>query len=119
MLTPLPRKGHVAAGTLLGRAFLNDPMWEAIFSDPDKRPELLISLFTGLTKTAVAAGGLAETTSGIDAVALWLPPEKDTGFWAMVKSGFALPRLVMGLPAARHCNPGWPAFNPELGVWTS
>ena len=99
MLTPLPRNGHAVAGKLLGRAFQDDPLWGATFPDPDKRPEFLVAMFTGLTKTTVAARGLAETTPGIDAVALWLPPGKDTGFWAMVKSGFALPRFVMGLPA--------------------
>jgi ribosomal protein S18 acetylase RimI-like enzyme len=56
-------------------------------------------MFTGVTKATVAARGLAETTPGIDAVALWLPPGKDFGFWAMVKSGFALPRFAMSLPA--------------------
>ena len=56
-------------------------------------------MFTGLTKTTVAARGLAETARSVDAVALWLPPGKDFGFWAMVKSGFALPRFMMSLPA--------------------
>jgi ribosomal protein S18 acetylase RimI-like enzyme len=87
------------AGALLGRAFHDDPLWGATFSDPDRRPELLVAMFTGLTKTTVAAQGLAETTPDLDAVALWLPPGKDFGFWAMAKSGFALPRFAMSLPA--------------------
>jgi len=84
---------------LLGRAFQDDPLWAATFPNPDERPDLLVAMFAALTKTTVAAQGLAETTSGIDAVALWLPPGKDTGFWAVAKSGFALPRFAMGLPA--------------------
>lgn len=99
MLTQLPPDECAQAGALLGRAFQDDPLWRATFPDPDKRPELLVAMFTGLTKTTVAARGLAETTPGIDAVALWLPPGKDFGFWAMVKSGFALPRFAMSLPA--------------------
>jgi ribosomal protein S18 acetylase RimI-like enzyme len=54
-------------------------------------------MFTGLTKMTIAARGFAETTRGIDAVALWLPPGMDLGLWAMVKSGFALPRFAMSL----------------------
>lgn len=56
-------------------------------------------MFAGLTKTTMAARGLAETDPAIDAIALWLPPGKDTGLWAMVKSGIAMPRFAMGLPA--------------------
>jgi len=99
MLTPLPPNECARAGAMLGRAFQDDPLWGATFSDPDKRPGLLVAMFTGVTKATVAARGLAETTPGIDAVALWLPPGKDFGFWAMVKSGFALPRFAMGLSA--------------------
>jgi len=99
MLIPLSPKEYALAGAVLGRAFQADPMWRATFSDPDTRPELLAAMFTGLTKATDAARGLAEATHGIDAVALWLPPGKDIGIWAMVKSGFALPRFVMSLPA--------------------
>jgi ribosomal protein S18 acetylase RimI-like enzyme len=84
---------------LLGRAFQDDPLWGAMFPDPDTRPDFLVAMFTALTKTTVAAQGLAETTSGFDAVALWLPPGKDSGFWAMTRSGFALPRFAMRLAA--------------------
>ncbi len=99
MLTPLLSGEYARAGAVLGRAFRDDPLWMATFSDPVRRPELLVAMFTGVTRATVAARGMAETTPGIDAVALWLPPGKDFGFWATVKSGFALPRFVMSLPA--------------------
>ena len=57
-------------------------------------------MFTALAKATVASRGVAQTTRGMDAVALWLPPGKDLGFWSMVRSGFALPRFAMGLPAS-------------------
>jgi ribosomal protein S18 acetylase RimI-like enzyme len=96
---PLPPKECARGGAVLGRAFHDDPLWAATFTDPDKRPELLVSMFTALAKTTVAAEGPAETTPGVDAVALWLPPGKDFGFWEIAKSGFALPRLAMRMPA--------------------
>ncbi len=99
VLMLLPPKECARAGAVLGQAFHDDPLWAATFTDPDKRPDLLISMFTALAKTTVAAGAPAETTPGVDAVALWLPPGKDFGFWAMVKSGFALPRLALRMPA--------------------
>jgi len=57
-------------------------------------------MFTALVKTTIAAGGLAESTRDIDAIAVWLPPGKDLGLVAQVKAGFALPRFVKGIPAA-------------------
>ncbi len=99
VLVPLPPQACAQAGVVLGQAFHDDPLWAATFTDPDKRPELLVSMFTALAKTTVAAGGLAETTPGIYSVALWLPPGKGFGFWTTVKSGFALPRFAMRMPA--------------------
>jgi GNAT superfamily N-acetyltransferase len=73
-------------------------MWQATFLDSDVSKSL-VAMFTAVTKATVAARGVAQTTSGIEAVALWLPPGKDLGFWSMVRSGFALPRFAMRLPA--------------------
>lgn len=99
MLTPLPANGYATAGAVLGQAFKDDPLWRETFRDPETRPELLVSMFTGLANATVAARGVAETAQELDAVALWLPPGKTLGFRATVKSRFAMPRFVMSLPA--------------------
>lgn len=80
---------------MLGRAFHDDPLWTALVPDPERRRTALATMFTALTRTVVAAGGLAETTSGFGAAALWQPPGRDIGSWAMVRSGLALPRFVI------------------------
>ena len=100
MLTALSANDCARAGATLGRAFQDDPVWTAAFPEPDVRPDVLAAMFTGLAKATIAGGGFAETTPGIDAAALWLPPGRDLGVWAMVKSGFSLPRFVMRLSAA-------------------
>jgi hypothetical protein len=100
MTMPLPQNEQARAGAMLARAFHDDPLWAATFSNPDTRPEMLLRMFTVVTRATVATHGLAEATPGFDAVALWLPPGKTMGFRAMVKSNFALPRFVMSLPAA-------------------
>jgi ribosomal protein S18 acetylase RimI-like enzyme len=92
-------KDYSAAGRVLGRAFLDDPLWSAIITDLQERQAGLSRLFTGLTKTTAAANGVTETTPGLEAVALWLPPGKKLGFWATVRSGMSLPRFVMSLSA--------------------
>jgi len=87
------------AGAVLSRAFLDDPLWVAVMRDPQMRRVRLAEMFTALARTTVAARGVAETTPGLVAVAFWLQPGKDIGWWAMVKSGMAMPRFAMTLPA--------------------
>lgn len=98
MLTQLPPSECARAGAVLGRAFQDDPLWTATFSDPDKRPKFLVAMFAAVAKTTLAAQGLAETNPSVDAVALWLPPGKDLGLRATAMSGFALARFTMRLP---------------------
>lgn len=97
-MSPLDASEPAQAGRTLGRAFQTDPLWMAMIRDSDRRPELLVRMFTGLTKATVAARGVAEKTPELNGVALWLPPGCDIGLWAMARSGFAMPRFVMSLP---------------------
>lgn len=96
---PLVPDRFTRAGELLARAFRDDPMWSGILPDSKTRSAHLVRMFTGLTKTIAVVGGVAETTPELEAAALWLPPGKELGFWAMVRSGFQMPRIAMGLPA--------------------
>jgi ribosomal protein S18 acetylase RimI-like enzyme len=96
---PLAPKDTSVAGGVLSRAFLDDPLWSALMSDPQTRQAMLAQMFTGLAKTTAAANGVAETTQGLVAVALWLGPGKELGWWSMVRSGMSMPRFVMKLPA--------------------
>ena len=87
---------YAAAGGVLGRAFATDPLWTAILGDPERRPEMLARMFTGFSK-AMATQGKAEKAADLSGVALWMPPGKELGVWAMVRSGFAISRFVMSL----------------------
>ena len=88
----------IAAGAVLSRAFQTDPMWVATFRDADRRPEMLARMFAALIRATIAAQGIAEKTPLLEGVALWLPPARDVGPWAMARSGFVMPRFVMSLP---------------------
>lgn len=94
---PLLPKDYVATGAVLGRAFLDNPLWLVLISNPQTRADRLANMFTGLAKTTAAANGVAETTPGLKAVALWMAPGKELGWWPMVRSGMAMPRFVMTL----------------------
>lgn len=85
---------------MLGNAFQDDPLWTGVFPETDTRPAQLIAMFTAVTRATLAARGVAEATPDTWAVALWLPPGKDLGLLSVLRSGFALPRFAMRLPAA-------------------
>lgn len=95
-VTQLRPDEYAAAGRVLGRAFETDPLWTAVLTDSERRPETLVRMFTALTK-ATAVQGRPEQTPDLGGIALWHPPGKDIGLWAMVRSGSALPRFVMSL----------------------
>lgn len=82
------------AGRVLGRAFSEDPLWSVLMPDP----ELRVRMFTGVAKMIAAAGGVVETTARFEAVALWMPPGREIGFGAMVRSRFAPVRWVIRTP---------------------
>ncbi len=96
---PLAPAEAAQAGTLLGLAFYDDPVWTSLLPNPVDRSTLLKAMFTGLSKTAHAAGGVLERTAGFEAVALWLPPGLRLGMGAMFRSGFAMARFAMRMPA--------------------
>lgn len=87
------------AGRVLGKAFHDDPLWSVVMPNPETRQGDLSGMFTALAQAVSAARGVTETTSGFEAVALWLPPGREIGFRATLRSGFALPRFVMGMPS--------------------
>ena len=83
---------------MLGGAFQTDPLWTVVIGDSVRRPEMLVRMFTALIKTTAVAQGVVERTPGLEGVALWFPPGKDMGVWAMARAGFAMPRFIMRLP---------------------
>jgi len=76
---PLDASEFGQGGELLGRALQTDPLWTAVIGDAERRPEMLVRMFTALIRTTVVAKGVAEKTPGMEGVALWLPPGRDMG----------------------------------------
>lgn len=100
IVSPMERGGHRDVGAVLGRAFMDDPLWASAF--PNDRLQKLVSMFTALAKTTLAAGGIVEVTPGISGAALWMPPGRSEGAWSMFRSGFALPRFALRLPPSER-----------------
>lgn len=97
-VAPVVRSEFEQAGGVLARAFYDTKQWTAVFGDPDVRERKLAQMFTGLLAMTSAAKGVAERTSGMEAVAVWLPPGRHLGLGAMVRSGFASARFAMTPP---------------------
>lgn len=97
IVSPMEPGAHRHVGAVLGRAFEDDPLWTAAF--PDDRLRKLVSMFTALSRTTLAAGGIVEVTPGFSGAAVWMAPGRSEGVWPMIRSGFALPRFALGLPS--------------------
>ena len=95
---PVDRKDSARAGGVLGRAFLDTEQWSKALPDSSVRQRKLEQMFAGTVKMTLAAGGVAERPAHFEAVALWLPPGRKIGFWAMVRSGFASARFAVTPP---------------------
>jgi ribosomal protein S18 acetylase RimI-like enzyme len=94
----LDRSDRAAAGAVLGRAFHDTDQWTAVLPDGRVRQRKLEQMFTGTVRLVLAAGGVVERTQGFEAIALWLPPGRDIGFWTVVRSGFASARFAVTPP---------------------
>jgi len=97
-VVPLDRTNSSRAGEVMGRAFHDTDQWASLLPDSNVRQKKLEQMFAGTVKLTYAAGGLVETTTGFEAVAMWLPPGKSIGLWPVVKSGFASARFVVTPP---------------------
>lgn len=91
-----------AAGAMLARAFDGDPIWAALWPEREHRARSLTAMFTALVVATTSARGHVATTPRIDGAALWLPPGRDVGAWATIRSRFALPRAVLRLPSSER-----------------
>lgn len=80
---------------MLARAFDDDPIWSTLWPDAGRRAKQLRRMFAALARTSMAAGGYAATLDGQCGAALWLPPGRDARFSAVVRSRFAMPRMIL------------------------
>ena len=99
VVSQVARDAHAAVGSVLARAFHDDPLWTVTFPDPHERPSKLKSMFTALSKATAAARGVVDVTPENTGAALWTRPGKGIGLWAMLRSGLGLMRFTMSLPS--------------------
>jgi len=97
-VVPLSRSERSRAGDVLGRAFYDNPQWVGLLPDDDQRRKRLPMMFVGASKMTAAAGGFPERTAGFEAIALWLPPGRDIGFLAMLRSSLTSARWMLTPP---------------------
>jgi ribosomal protein S18 acetylase RimI-like enzyme len=88
------RRECTEAGQVLGRAFERDPLWSVLMPDGDLR----CRMFTGVVAMVLAGGGIVDRTEGFGGVAVWLPPGRELGIGAFVRSRFAPLRWVLRTP---------------------
>ena len=73
-------EGQVAAsGAVLARAFVNDPFFTFVLSDPVERERLMPPLMAAWTRYGLLFGKVYVTAGPIEASAIWLPPSDAIG----------------------------------------
>jgi ribosomal protein S18 acetylase RimI-like enzyme len=85
---------------MLARAFDVDPIWSTLWPDAGRRAAQLQRMFAALARTSIAADGYAAMIDGHRGAALWLPPGRDTRLGAVVRSRFAMPRMILRMSRA-------------------
>jgi ribosomal protein S18 acetylase RimI-like enzyme len=94
----LGREHRERAVDAVARAFLDDPMWSCVLPDRAARGSLLRPMWAALVRFC-SVFGEAYTTSDGEGAALWVGPRRERPtLWTMIRTGFALPRSMMGLP---------------------
>ena len=101
-IVPLTSNGFQTAGSLLTRAFINDPLYKAVIPDADKRETALVWLHQRVIQYCYLYG-VMHTHSDAQGVACWLPPgQTDISMLRILRTGlFAMPFYMGLLPFSR------------------
>ena len=95
---PLERAQRDRAVDAVTRAFVDDPMWSCILPDREARETRLRPMWDALAGFSLVYGDAFSTPDG-EGAALWIAPGRSkTTLWMMIRTGFRLPRSMMGLP---------------------
>src|SRR5260370_41785714 len=101
---PLPLAAHLQkpASEVMGRAFLNDPLWKYLVPDDAKRARV-VALSMGILVRYSFLYGEIYTTSMLDGVACWLTPGETTPtFSRLVRIGIHSAPLQLGWTGFRR-----------------
>src|SRR6266487_6497759 len=99
---PLKAQQLKQASELMGRAFLNDPLWQYLVPDEARRARV-VPLSMGILVRYSFLYGEVYTTSALEGVACWLPPGKTTPtFGRLVRIGIRSAPLELGWTGFRR-----------------
>lgn len=96
-IIPLPAGAIGAAGAVLGRAFMDDPLFVWAAPDERRRARFLTSCMTTFVRYALPLGETYTTEGGVVGAALWLPPGRTrVARVAMLRAGIIGALLQLG-----------------------
>jgi ribosomal protein S18 acetylase RimI-like enzyme len=103
-IMPLTPKDVPAAGEVLARAFMDDPMFGWCAPDEQRRARFLSKCMTAFARYAAPFGESYATQGGVLGVALWLPPGEHGRVrrMLMLRSGIVGAMLSLGFTGSRR-----------------
>lgn len=96
----VPASRREQAAQVLTLAFLDDPVFCALWPDPDRRQRILARSNDWGVRFAPPAGRVVETTPSVTAVIMWSPPGHTTPRLVVLRSLPALLRVRMAMSRA-------------------
>jgi GNAT superfamily N-acetyltransferase len=111
-----------SASHTLARAFENDPFFRQLFPHPATRQQDTVRSLRCLLRFAVCHGEVYATSSGMEGVALWAPPEMTRvgSLWHFIETGAIWLPLTVGvrfmrriMAYLRHTERHWARLAPE------
>jgi GNAT superfamily N-acetyltransferase len=101
---PIPLEAHQCrlASEIMGKAFLNDPLWKYLIPDEAKRARAVSLSMNVLVRYSLLYGKIF-TTPTLDGVACWLPPGETTpSFSRLVRIGIRNAPFQLGWTGFRR-----------------
>ena len=92
-VVPIQADGRNRAAAVLARAFLDDPLFSAMFPDDRRRARIMSAYARWSIEANRPGGGVVETTASRSAFSIWLPPGHRHPWWVALKTAPRLLRL--------------------------
>ena len=111
----LQKAQHEQASEMIGRAFLNDPLFIYTIPNEEERKRHIAALHDAVVRYIIRYGEIT-CTSDLRAAACWLPPgQTDIKTWGLLRMGLLSTLFQFKLETLRHYIKGMNKVAPAMG----
>lgn len=113
-LITLQKAQHKQVSEMIGRAFLNDPIYVYTLPDEEERKRYIFTLFDVVVRYIIRYGEIT-CTPDLRAAACWLPPgQNDLRTWGLIRMGLLSTLFQLRMETVRHFLNGMNSVAPAM-----